>query len=163
MTIKKYSEAYLNNYLSYTGGTTSPQSEGSVVRKTLGRIPFVDRVYEMKSNGGRCLFDKSHQPRYLFHGTTKERLPQILQEGLDPSHSFLGPLYFAVNFDDANSWARSKSLTEKSKPSVIYVDRYELSDLDFKRRDGSTFRCNDRISPTNIKPVGHLLEYFLTL
>jgi hypothetical protein len=162
MVVKKYSEADLENYLSYLGGTTSPQHEGSIVRRTLRRIPFFDMVYEMKSNFGRCLFDESHQPRYLFHGTTKERLPQIFQNGLDPSQSFLGPLYFAVNFDDAKSWAQSKSLKEKSKPSVIYVDRSELTDLAFERRDESTFRCNNRIQPENIKPVGVILEYFLT-
>lgn len=162
MTVKKYSEADLKNYLSCIGETSSNPNQESVVKRTLRKIPFLGRVYEMRANFGRCVFDKNYQPGYLFHGTTRDRLPQILQEGLSPSESFLGPLYFAVTFDNAKSWAQAKSLKEKSKPSIIYVDRSELSDLAFERRDESTFICNKQILPKNIKPVNLVLEYFLT-
>ncbi|MFA4953220.1 MAG: hypothetical protein WC584_03285 [Candidatus Pacearchaeota archaeon] len=162
MAVKTYSKADLDNYLSEIGGTNQNKNLESFVRRTLRRISFFDMVYEMKSNFGRCLFDKNYKPRYLFHGTTKDRLVKILQEGLSPSKSFLGPIYFAATFDDAKSWAYSKSIRGKSKPMVIYVDQTLLPELTFERRDESTFRCNEQIPPESINRVRMVLKYLLT-
>ncbi|MFA5953279.1 MAG: hypothetical protein WC812_01675 [Candidatus Pacearchaeota archaeon] len=162
MEVKKYLENDLKNYLLYTSGIATNKNIESTVKKTLRKISFFNKVYDMKSNLSKCLFDETYQPRYLFHGTTTDKLSQILQEGLDPSKSFLGPIYLVVDFDNAESWARSKSIRTNSKPTVVYIDRNKLSNLTFERRDESTIRCNELIPSTNIKPVGRILKYFLT-
>lgn len=118
-------------------------------------------AHEMRAEWWRCVTDTSYSPRYFFHGTTIDRLDSIKEGGLNPGATFLGYIYLATSYREAQNWAQMKSCQRKSKPVVIYVDKTTVPELNLVRRDNDTFRCLSTIPPEQVRRVGSVLEFLL--
>lgn len=152
----KYTDVDLAAYLGHTK-TAQP----SLVESMLERIPLVKMAHGMRAEWWRCVTNTSYIPRYFFHGTTVDRLDSIKESGLNPERAFLGYIYLATSYHDAEQWAKIKSIQRKSRPVVLYVDRRPIPEMNVVRRDNGTFRCSSIIPKEETRRVTPILEFLL--
>lgn len=100
------------------------------------------------------------EPDYLYHGTSRARLPLIAQDGLIPSQrsrwtkdgyeaNCLGRVFFTKRVDGAEFYAREAS---KSCPLILRVRRDALADMqdDPKETEGNYF-VEREVSPEQVE------------